>query len=765
MKYSRILFLAAAVTGLASCAMEEVKEFPVDKPEYLEQYEYLKDYDVLKNYVDRTASPDFKLGAGVDASKFVGHGQEYLLAVSNFDEMTAGNAMKHASVVGNNGKMNFDLVTSFVEEAEKAGITVYGHTLAWHSQQNNKFLNTLIADRIDPDYTPELVEQIVYKDRTCLLVESADMVEQPWDSQLWIAAKAPFSAGDAWEISMDLYALNEAAPGTQIHGEPGAYMHWAAIGNPSFKTEWSTWEASGTIPAEGNGGRTIAFNLNDFASANKWYLDNVSFKINGVEQIVNGTFDDPNVNENFFAKEYAKDKAAINPATIVDKYEQKIWVEIPKTQDIPRTCVVVESDDMVEQPWDTQFWLYFPDTPMKEGDSWEVSMEVRADKDASSGTQTHVGPGGYIHWAAIGTVNFTTEWETYTASGTVDGSMNTGDAIAFNLNDFPNANRYYFDNISFKLNGQEVITNGNCDDLSGNANFIAKEKRGATQGATIVDHYTIELPGGNTPQTPEEKKDTLTKAMDAWIKGMMEATKGKVTAWDAVNEAISGVDGDGDGWYDLQSADNGDPASNFYWQDYLGSLDYVRLVVNKAREYYVGTEPLKLFINDYNLESDWDDNKKLKSLIHWIGEWEKDGTVIDGIGTQMHVSCYANADIQASKEAHVVKMFELLKDSGKLVKISELDMGYIDMDGNPVPTTNMTEEQHQQMAAYYKFIVSKYLEIIPAAQQYGITQWCTTDASGALGTGWRGGEPVGLWDLNYGRKHTYAGFADGLQGK
>ncbi|MBQ6710018.1 MAG: endo-1,4-beta-xylanase [Bacteroidales bacterium] len=764
MKYSRILFLAAAVTGLASCAMEEVKEFPVDKPEYLEQYEYLKEYDVLKNYVDRTASPDFKLGAGVDASKFVGHGQEYLLAVSNFDEMTAGNAMKHASVVGNNGKMNFDLVTSFVEEAEKAGITVYGHTLAWHSQQNNKFLNTLIADRVDPNYTPELVPVEKYIDRTCIEVVSQDMVSAAWDTQFWIMCPTEFKEGDAWEVSMDIYALTEAAPGTQTHkATPGDYLHWAAIGNPGFKTEWSTFTNSGTIEAAAAGGYSIAFNLNDLATGNTWYFDNISFKLNGVEQVVNGSCDDPEGTASFFAKEYPAPNPS--PARIVSKYKKIEMVEIPKTQDIPRTCVVVESDDMVEQPWDTQFWLYFPDTPMKEGDSWEVSMEVRADKDASSGTQTHVGPGGYIHWAAIGTVNFTTEWETYTASGTVDGSMNTGDAIAFNLNDFPNANRYYFDNISFKLNGQEVITNGNCDDLSGNANFIAKEKRGAIQGATIVDHYTIELPGGNTPQTPEEKKDTLTKAMDAWIKGMMEATKGKVTAWDAVNEAIAGVDGDGDGWYDLQSADNGDPASNFYWQDYLGSLDYVRLVVNKAREYYVGTEPLKLFINDYNLESDWDDNKKLKSLIHWIGEWEKDGTVIDGIGTQMHVSCYANADIQASKEAHVVKMFELLKDSGKLVKISELDMGYIDMDGNPVPTTNMTEEQHQQMAAYYKFIVSKYLEIIPAAQQYGITQWCTTDASGALGTGWRGGEPVGLWDLNYGRKHTYAGFADGLQGK
>ena len=750
MKYSRILFLAAAVTGLASCAMEEVKEFPVDKPEYLEQYEYLKEYDVLKNYVDRTASPDFKLGAGVDASKFVGHGQEYLLAVSNFDEMTAGNAMKHASVVGNNGKMNFDLVTSFVEEAEKAGITVYGHTLAWHSQQNNKFLNTLIADRVDPNYTPELVPVEKYIDRTCIEVVSQDMVSAAWDTQFWIMCPTEFKEGDAWEVSMDIYALTEAAPGTQTHrATPGDYLHWAAIGNPGFKTEWTTFTNSGTIEAAAAGGYSIAFNLNDLATGNTWYFDNISFKLNGVEQVVNGSCDDPEGTASFFAKEYPAPNPS--PARIVSKYKKIEMVEIPKTQDIPRTCVVVESDDMVEQPWDTQFWLYFPDTPMKEGDSWEVSMEVRADKDASSGTQTHVGPGGYIHWAAIGTVNFTTEWETYTASGTVDGSMNTGDAIAFNLNDFPNANRYYFDNISFKLNGQEVITNGNCDDLSGNANFIAKEKRGAIQGATIVDHYTIELPGGNTPQTPEEKKDTLTKAMDAWIKGMMEATKGKVVAWDAVNEAISGVDANGDGKYDLQSADNGDPANNFYWQDYLGSEDYVRFVFTKARQYFeeFGGNPaeLKLFINDYNLESWWDGNAKLKSLLQWIDIWEADGeTKIDGIGTQMHVSYILNADDQKKQEDAIVEMFKLLAPSGKLVKISELDMGIVENAfGAGIAATAVTEEQHHKMAEFYKFIITKYFEIIPAAQQYGITQWCTSDPGGSLGTGWRGGEPVGLW--------------------
>ncbi|MFS6553935.1 glycosyl hydrolase family 10, partial [Parabacteroides distasonis] len=92
-----------------------------------------------------------------------------------------------------------------------------------------------------------------------------------------------------------------------------------------------------------------------------------------------------------------------------------------------------------------------------------------------------------------------------------------------------------------------------------------------------------------------------------------------------------------------------------------------------------------------------------------------------------------------------------------------LDMGLVDAAGNSVKTADVTEEQHKAMAEMYKFVVSEYLRIIPAAQQWGICQWCATDSP--AGSGWRAGEPVGLWDSNYYRKHTYAGFADGLSGK
>ena len=110
-------------------------------------------------------------------------------------------------------------------------------------------------------------------------------------------------------------------------------------------------------------------------------------------------------------------------------------------------------------------------------------------------------------------------------------------------------------------------------------------------------------------------------------------------------------------------------------------------------------------------------------------------------------------------------MLQLMANTGKLVKISELDMGFVDRNGNTLATSQLNDRQHRAMAGYYEFIVRKYFEIVPPAQQYGITQWCLTDAPGELGTGWRGGEPVGLWTVNFERKYAYAGFADGLRGR
>ena len=247
----------------------------------------------------------------------------------------------------------------------------------------------------------------------------------------------------------------------------------------------------------------------------------------------------------------------------------------------------------------------------------------------------------------------------------------------------------------------------------------------------------------------------------------MTACGGKVKGWDLVNEPISGGGDDGSGNYTLQHSegyhsgtwDVGGDA--FYWQDYMGDLEYVRQACRLARKY--GPEDVKLFINDYNLESFWDNNKKLRSLINWIKKWEADGvTKIDGIGTQMHISCSMNDNALNDRKKHITQMFKLMAATGKLVRVSELDMGMDDVNGNPVSTSKMTEAMHKRMANYYEWIIKQYLTIIPAQQQWGICQWCPTDSP--TNSGWRADTPVGIWDINYYRKHVYAGWVRGFGG-
>lgn len=758
------LFLLASGLLFCSCADDLLKSYEVGRPDNLAEYAYLTEYAPLKEYVDHSKYPNFKLGVAVSANDYVKKQLTYALVNSNFEEVVAGNEMKMSSCVGDDGSMQFGPVTDFVETAEAAGIPVYGHTLAWHSQQPVKWLNALVADRPDPDYTAEPVETVIKEKRRCIRVNSSDMASAAWDTQFWLTfPDNPIAAGDSYEFSIDLMANKKASAGSQTHTNPGGYIHWAAVGTLPFEEEWTTYKSSGSFSAECNGGYSIAFNLNDFQPANIYYFDNISLKINGKEVIKNGDCEGTDVSS-FVTKEYPAGNGS--PSTIVDETEV-IRMEMPsatKEVEVKRNCIMVESDDMASAAWDTQFWLYFPDHPIAGGDSYEFKMNVRADKEATSGTQTHTEPGNYIHWSAVGTVPFKTEWTEYSASGTFMAESAGGISIAFNLNDFAPANRYYFDDISLKINGVEVIQNGDCEDPNNTASFRTKEKQGATVPSRIVDHYTETIGVEPTiPLTPEEKLDVLTTAMRTWIQGMMEeGCKGKVHAFDVVNEAISGGNPDGEGVYALQHAnpENADDAkNNFYWQDHMGDLEYVRTAVKAARDF--GPQDVKLFINDYNLESDWDNNGKLKSLIKWIERWEADGvTKIDGIGTQMHISCYLNEATQEKKKQAIENMFKLMAATGKLVRVSELDMGLVDENGNNIATADVTEEQHHKMAELYEWVVKKYLEIIPANQQWGICQWCVTDSP--ANSGWRANQPVGLWDLNYNRKHTYAGFADGL---
>lgn len=570
---------------LGSCADWDDWKYDVEKPQTIAQYEYLNDYAPLKEYLDRGAHPGFKVSAALGADEFNQQGPLFRLAAHNFDEIVAGNAMKMASCVDDQGVMDFSKVSSFVTAAEDAGVSIYGHTLAWHAQQPKKWLEKLIKDKELPPA----------EENPGLIITSGEPKANPWDYEIYYDLDEPLKAGTTYEISLNVRGTN-----------------------------------SGTI---------------DFWPGKKDGSDT-----------------------QYGAGSFIVSKSAVDNS--------------------------------------------FSFTPKKDMDRMRFCF------------------------------------------GKVGGTL-------------------YFDNFVLKEKGsnQNIVVNSTFDE-----NDISHW----TKVSWVNISYKIgNVAAATAPLTPQEKSDTLTWAMNKWVSGMMQATGGKVKAWDLINEAISGG-GNVNGFYALQTA--GENSENdFFWQDYFTPEMYGPIVEKAARDAYAaveGTNPedLKLFINDYNLESDWDDNKKVKSLVYWIGVWEKKGqelgwnTKIDGIGSQMHISYYENEQTLESKKRAIQNMLKIMAESGKLVRISELDMGYVDANGNDVTTAQLEKlpieervAKEKAMAEYYKWIIEQYFKIVPVSQQYGICQWCLTDSP--TDSGWRPGQPVGLWNLNYQRKPAYGGFADGLANK
>lgn len=710
-----------ALLALSSCADDKFSEYRTDMTKNLKEYQYLNNYEPLKKYVeDMKASgkcnPDFKLGIALAAPDFNKQELVYCLAGSNFEEMTAGNAMKYASCVKNDGTFDFNTVKDFVTNAQDAGLTIYGHTLAWHSQQNKKYLSKLIADKELPPSSNVT---------RCLVIENKEAGGH-WDAQLYFPAQ--LSQGKKYVFKMNAKAT-----------APFDLILWAApgdadLGSISVGTQWNEYTVEFTPKA----------NYENFVFAagklgGELDIKSLSLCEEGSNNnlIVNG---DIKGNEVPCIKPYSWHKVTSEIQEVAESQVVEIPVSVghltfdddnnlggwgmDNTPKIVNGVCEVGNNAAKADPWNAQV-NYEPGFAFENGKTYHLKMKIKGSVAGEFGAGFQ-NPDGYKGCGDFPTIKVTTDWKEVDVTTKCNGD----NALRLLLNIGKYAGTLYIDDF-------EV-------------------------------YYTKSA--NSIPLTDEEKKSLLTDAMGKWIDGMMEATNGYVTSWDVVNEAISGEDKDGDGKFDLQSAKRGnvsaaDAQNNFYWQDYLGDIDYVRTAVAAARKSFAAhngdPEKLKLFINDYNLESDWDDNGKLKSLIQWIHDWEADGvTKIDGIASQMHISCYADPNTQKSKKDHIVKMLELMAKSGKLCKISELDMGYVDAAGKEVKTVDMTEEQHKEMRDLYTFVLQKYFEIIPIDKQYGITQWCATDSP--KDSGWRPGLATGLWDLNYLRKHTYAGFAVGL---
>ena len=327
---------------------------------------------------------------------------------------------------------------------------------------------------------------------------------------------------------------------------------------------------------------------------------------------------------------------------------------------------------------------------------------------------------------------------------------------------------YYIDNIKFGLaKDQTSATRG--------IQYVLARNGKATRAGSKM-YYIL--------KTPAEKQAALEGAMEAWVSGVANHLKEKNVVpfgYEVINEPIADgsnmyrglsegtfggtwTDDDGNTQYD--AAPTEDDANgltlnwgsgHWYWGYYVP--DYHVKAFQLARKYLPADT--KLFVNDYNLETS---PKKLEALIKFAKDIdEKNGSpIVDGIGTQMHVTlnCSDNAEKNAANIAElktkVDAMFQTMAATGKLVRVTELDLSL----GTGTPSSN----QYKAQSDAYRMIVESYKANVPEAQQSGITVWSLSDNE-AEHEYWLKGQVPNLFDKDYKRKWAYKGFCDGIAGE
>ena len=147
------------------------------------------------------------------------------------------------------------------------------------------------------------------------------------------------------------------------------------------------------------------------------------------------------------------------------------------------------------QPWDNQFWIVAGRT-LSAGEAVTVKFKYRADKPAKASTQCHGAPGSYLHWAAIGDVNFTEEWQDFSNTFTVASEADGMKSIAFNLAEIKDANNYYIKDVIWQLEDgtESLISQTGTTNDDGSDIFMSKIVGGAVEPAgieSVVDNKKV----------------------------------------------------------------------------------------------------------------------------------------------------------------------------------------------------------------------------------------------------------------------------------
>lgn len=740
--------------------------------------EVIANYDNIKDYAQQN-TPNMLIGIGMGADLYINNANgEGSLANANYQIFTPGNAMKNDAIMGNSGSLNFATVDKLIEALD-GNMKLYGHNFFWHTQQNQSYLKSLIAPTLVVESDGDIAN-VLSGDASDFNggstggwsswgsnKESAEVVSgagQDGSAALVLKNKGD---GNAWEaqcaytfndyLEMNkTYVIKFKAKSTSPAGElQFQYQNGSTYGSQggynSFTvgTDWQTFQYEFTIDKYDDVNRII---LNFGKVGATYTIDDIQF---GLKQ------DDPM--ENVMAGD-ASDFEGGTTGNWGSWGSNKESAEVEEGAGYNNSKGLALKNKGDGNAWEAQCAYTFDDA-LQEGKKYIIQFYAKSTSPAGelqfqyqNGT-TYSSQGGY------NTFSVGTDWVKceFTFTPAYD------DANRIILNFGKVGGTYYIDNIKFGLaKDQNAAARG--------IQYI-QASNGKARKVTRASRKYFVL------KSAAEKQAVLEGAMEAWVSGVAKhlAEKNVVPyGYDVINEPIAdgsnkyrGIDEGifGGTWTeDEQTMYDAAPveteadgltlnwgSNHWYWGYYV--KDYPVKAFQLARKYLPAET--KLFVNDYNLETS---PNKLDALIKFVKDIdEKNGTpIVDGIGTQMHVSLSCSDDAEknaaniAALKEKVDAMFQTMAATGKLVRVTELDLSL----GTSSPSSN----QYKAQSDAYRMIMESYKANVPAAQQSGITIWSLSDNE-AEHEYWLKGQVPNLFDASYKRKWAYKGFCDGIAGE
>ena len=742
--------------------------------------EVIANYDNIKDYAQQY-TPNMKIGIGMGADLYANNENgEGDLANANYQVFTPGNAMKNDAIMGNSGSLNFATVDKLLAALD-GNMQLYGHNFFWHTQQNQTYLKSLIAPTLvvesDGDVANVLSGDATdfnggstggwgswgsnKKDAGVVAGAGQDgtaalVLENKGDGNAW-EAQCAYDFNDFLEMNKT-YVIKFKAKSSSPAGElqfqyqnGSTYSSQGGYNNFTVGTDWQTFQYEFTITKYDDVNRII---LNFGKVGGTYTIDDIQFGLKQEDPMDNVLVGDASDFEGGTTGSWGSWGSNKESAEVEDGagYNNSKGLALKNKGD--------------GNAWEAQCAYTFDDA-LQGGKKYIIQFYAKSSSAAGELQFQYQNGSTYASQGGYNTFSVGTDWVKceFTFTPAYD------DANRIILNFGKVGATYYIDNIKFGLaKDQTSATRGIQYVLARNG-----KARKATRAGSKM-YYIL--------KTPAEKQAALEGAMEAWVSGVANHLKEKNVVpfgYEVINEPIADgsnmyrglsegtfggtwTDDDGNTQYD--AAPTEDDANgltlnwgsgHWYWGYYVP--DYHVKAFQLARKYLPADT--KLFVNDYNLETS---PKKLEALIKFAKEIdEKNGSpIVDGIGTQMHVTlnCSDNAEKNAASiaelKAKVDAMFQTMAATGKLVRVTELDLSL----GTGTPSSN----QYKAQSDAYRMIVESYKANVPEAQQSGITVWSLSDNE-AEHEYWLKGQVPNLFDKDYKRKWAYKGFCDGIAGE